>query len=323
MMEIKKLKPVRYIVPFAVSALILYLLFSRIDIQNVSYTLRNCEIKLLLLAVLVSLSVNILFGAAKWRRILSALGCALPYSEVLSIRTGCILFKLIFPLKSYELLKALYLDRQNKLSFTRSVSSLVLDKALNLFVILCMAFIGLMFADLNVPRLIPLIALLLVILLLFSSRFRSIFIAAAGKIHPKLHDFTQTMLSGFEEIGIREKIILIVYSIIYQSSEFINTFILLKAVGITVPFLYLLVIIPVVMIINNLPVTILGLGTREASIVFFLSKFGTSAALLSGSILISFVEHILPVVAGIFFIQSFYMYFTMKDDVRIMKMENK
>ncbi len=192
---------------------------------------------------------------------------------------------------------------------------------MNLLIVLCIALIGLLFTDVDIPRLIPIAALIVIILLLFSRGFRSIFITLSRKIHPRLHDITVKILSGFEDIGIKDKSILILYSMVYQSSEFINAFILLKAVGVTVPFFYLMVIIPVIMIINNMPVTVLGLGTREVSIIFFFAKYGTPATLLGGSILISFVEHILPVIAGIFFIQSFYMYFTIKDDVVIKSRE--
>ncbi len=314
-MKVSKNIIIRYVIPLAVSGLLLYLLFANINIRNVLINLQGCDIKLLLLAVLISISINILLGAEKWRRILSALGCGLPFKEVLSIRTGCIPFKIIFPMKSSELLKALYLDKHGKLSFTRAVSSLVLDKTLNLLIVMCLALIGLLFSDVQVPGLIPLSALMIILLFLFSPGFRQLWVSIAQKIHPKLHDLTLKMLSSFENIGTKEKIILIFYSLIYQSSEFINTFILLKAVGVTVPFFVLMIIIPVIMIINNLPLSVLGLGTREISIVFFFSKYGASAALLSGSILISFVEHILPVIAGIFFVQSFYMYFAMRDDV--------
>ncbi len=320
-MKISSSKIFRFIIPGTVSVLILYLLFLKTDARNVLSTLQGCDPKLLLCAVFVSFSINILLGAEKWRRILSALGCPLPYKEVLSIRTGCIPFKVVFPMKSSHLLQALYLDRQNKLPFLRSVSFLVLDKMLNLLVVICAALIGLLFLDLKIPRLIPLLIFVVIALLLFSAGFRGVFIAASGKIHPRLRDFAVQLFSSFQDIGIKEKIVLILYSVVYQSSEFINTFILLKAVGVTVPFGLLMVIVPVVMAINNLPVSVLGLGTREVSIVFFFSKYGTTAALLSGSILVSLVEHILPVFIGLFFIHSFYAYFTLKDDVRLEKLK--
>ena len=99
--------------------------------------------------------------------------------------------------------------------------------------------------------------------------------------------------------------------------------ILLKAVGVTVPFFYLMTIIPIIMVAANLPVTTLGLGTREIAIVYFCSRFGQAASLLSGGIMVSLVEHVLPVMVGLMFIHSFHTYFTMKDEVYALKEDGK
>lgn len=309
------IKRLRFWAPLAVSALIFYLLLVKIDARQTLASLRSCDFRLVGLAVLVSLSVNIFFGAEKWRRILAALGCPLPYREALAIRTACIPFKIIFPLKSSELLKALYLDRRGKLSFTRATGSLILDKTLNFLVIIPIALIGMTFVDLHISGIALLFVLALILLTVYSTLFRGGLIALATRIHPRLKGVSTGLLSGFAELGGLEKMILLIYSCIYQASEFFSAFILLKAVGVTVPFSYLLAVVPVIMVINNLPVTTLGLGTREVAMVFFFTEFGPAAALLSAGILLSLVEHVLPVATGLFFIQPFHAYFLMKNDV--------
>ena len=313
----------RLIVPLAVSVIILFMLFRTIDASKTLDVLQRSNIWLVGLAVSISLSVNIFFGAEKWRRILVALGCRLPYREILAIRTGCIPFKVLFPLKSAELLKAVYLDRRGRLPFTRSISSLILDKVLNLLVVVPIAIVGLTFVEINVSGILLVSVLMLILLVVYSALFRKGLIGIVTRMHPRLNGIATGLLSGFAEVGFRQKSVLVIYSFIYQSSEFINTFILLKAVGVTVPFFYLMVIVPVIMVVNNLPITVLGLGTREIAIVFFFARFGPAASLLSAGILISLVEHVLPVVAGLLFIRSFHTYFTMKDDVIIIEAAEK
>jgi uncharacterized protein (TIRG00374 family) len=306
------------VLPLAVSFLILFLLSLKIDVGKTADSLRGCDLRLVGLAVTVSLFVNILVGAEKWRRILAALGCSLSFRETVSIRTACIPFKILLPLKSSELLKAVYLDRRRKLSFTRATGSLIIDKAFNVLIIIPIAAVGLAMVELPVSRsmLFVLLSVILVLILLtvYSVMFRQGLIGLASKIHPRLNGFAVDLLSGFAEIGPGRKTILMFYSFIFQSSEFINTFILLKAVGVTVPIYYLMVIIPVIMIINNLPITVLGLGTREIAIVYFFSAFGPAAALLSAGILVSLVEYVLPVLTGLLFISSFQAYFVIKND---------
>jgi hypothetical protein len=317
------IKKLRVTVPLAVSIIILFVLFRKIDAGQTIEALRGCDIRLVALAVLISMSINIFFGAVKWRRILVGLGCRLPLREILAIRTGCIPFKVLFPLKSAELLKAVYLDRRGSLSFTRSIGSLILDKALNLLVLILIAIVGLTVVDINIPEAFLVCLLILILLVVYSVLFRRGLIGLASRMHPRFKGVATGLLSGFAELGFREKMILVIYSFVYQSSEFFNTFILLKAVGVTVPLFYLMAVIPVIMVVNNLPITVLGLGTREITIVFFFAGFGPATSLLSAGILISLVEHVLPVITGILFIRSFHTYFTMKDDVNFVETAEK
>src|SRR6056297_1126576 len=149
-MNLKHTRLLRFFVPLGISFLILFLLFSKIDVDSVIESLLKSEKKWIFVAISISIGINILLGAVKWRRILRSLGCFFSFREVLSIRTGCIPFKVIFPMKSSELLKAAYLKKQNRLGFTRSVSSMVLDKTLNLFVVIIAVLVGLGFSDIPV-----------------------------------------------------------------------------------------------------------------------------------------------------------------------------
>ncbi len=304
-MKIVNLNWIKNLIAIAIPLFIFSLLFYRIDVNKVLVTIYGSDPKLFLLAVSISLSVNIFLGAAKWRRILLALGFPLPFKEVLSIWSGCLPLKVVFPVKSSELFKAFYLQKQRGFLFMRAVSSIVLDKTLNLLVTLGIFLIGLLLVDIKFPRFLPIAALLALTVFLFSSRLRSIFINVSKTIHNKLFSITEQLLSSFEDISLKEKIILLCYSIVCQSSEFINTYILFRAVGVFVPFSLVLVLIPLIIVINNLPLTILGLGTREALMIFLFAKYGTSTSLLSASLLVSFVEHILPVVFGLSFTKSF------------------
>lgn len=306
---------IRFLIPFGLSTVLLSLLIYQVDGTAILASLKKSRLHLLVLAVIISLLINIFAGALKWRRILSALGCRLPFYEVLSIRTGCIPFKIVFPMKSSELLKAVYLSRRGHLSFTRSVSSLALDKILNLFVVICVALIGLMLTDTPLPRLIPVLLFLLMAPLLFSKQLPGFLVRLVKRIHPGLAGVTDNLASAFQTISFSEKLILLAWSVLYQASEFLNTFILLKAAGVAIPPATLMMTVPLIMIITNLPITILGLGTREAAIIFFFAAHGPPAALLSGSILISLVEHVLPVLAGLLFMRSFYRLFSLKKEL--------
>ncbi|MEK6737479.1 MAG: lysylphosphatidylglycerol synthase domain-containing protein [Planctomycetota bacterium] len=95
------------------------------------------------------------------------------------------------------------------------------------------------------------------------------------------------------------------YAVFLVFFELLNFKILSSALGLTIPFLTVLLFASLTILIGNLPVTIHGLGTREAAVCFFFSAYGSSDKLLSLGITVSLVEYFLPVVIGLFLTKSF------------------
>ena len=318
-MNISSLNRLRFIFAVLVSFTILGILFTNAKLETTLTVMRKADLRLLLLAALLSVSVNIIIGALKWRKVLWYINCRLSFKEALSIRTACIPFKVIFPLKSSELLKAFYLNRKKGLSFGRAVGSLLLEKVLNILVTLCILLMGLAFVKVDIPWTIPVLLAVLSIYTVFSRGLIKALVYLGSRIHKRVRDFINELLHSFEAINARGKAVLLLYSLAFQSSEFINTYILLKAVGLSVPFALILVYIPIAMVINNLPVTILGLGTREALFVLLFARYGASGPLLSAGLLVSLVEYLLPLLAGLFFIKPFFEFVSIRSDLTSQK----
>ena len=82
--------------------------------------------------------------------------------------------------------------------------------------------------------------------------------------------------------------------IVYLVSFFIGL-----SIGITVPFHYFLFILPVTTLVGLLPITINGLGTREATMIFLFGLLGVGdAKVFSMSIITLFVVGIIPSIIG-------------------------
>ena len=93
---------------------------------------------------------------------------------------------------------------------------------------------------------------------------------------------------------IKTSLFLITYSLLLKGLELLDYFLVFKALGLDVPLKPLFLFVPLVMLVSEIPVTFLGLGTREAAIVLFFSPFGPLEKLLAVGILISFSEYLLP-----------------------------
>jgi hypothetical protein len=80
--------------------------------------------------------------------------------------------------------------------------------------------------------------------------------------------------------------------------ELITVYLVSIALSMPIPFYKILIFMPIIILIANIPITILGLGIREAAILFFFAEYGLKQQLLSLGILCSFIEYIFPAIIG-------------------------
>lgn len=106
-------------------------------------------------------------------------------------------------------------------------------------------------------------------------------------------------------MNFKNALFLLSYSLFLKGFEFLDYFLVFKALGLDIPLKPLLLFAPLAMLISEIPITFLGLGSREAAIVFFFSSFGSLEKLLAAGILISFSEYILPNVLSLLFLKPF------------------
>ena len=98
--------------------------------------------------------------------------------------------------------------------------------------------------------------------------------------HDELYFFKENPLVFFKSI---------LFSLVIQLILPLAFFVLSKAFNLKINVFYFLVLIPVIMAIAFIPITISGLGTREAAAVYFFSKAGISKEVALGMSLISFI----------------------------------
>lgn len=84
-------------------------------------------------------------------------------------------------------------------------------------------------------------------------------------------------------------------SAFFQSGDIVATFILSKAIGISLPLHVFFVVIPIVYLATVLPVSMGGVGVREGTIVYLLSQLGVENSM---SITLSFLIYLNRVLIG-------------------------
>lgn len=289
-----------------VSIGILIIIFSKIEVEVILKYLRRVKIVYLLSALSISTLINIGVGTYKWQRLLNYSGCDISFCETLFVFIHSAPLRFILPFKSGELVIAQYLKTNKNLPVLLGAGLLmVVDKIYNILAIVIYFSLGFIFLKLEIWKKCVLWSIIVLMLFIFFLQPGLMGKKWISKLLTRLGINTDVINRILESFSCFRKLKLVLCALFFQSSEVIITYILFMAMRIEIPPSALLVFVPLTIIVCNLPITISGLGTREAAFLFFYSGFATQEQLLSTGILVSFVEYFFIALIGIFTLPLF------------------
>lgn len=95
----------------------------------------------------------------------------------------------------------------------------------------------------------------------------------------------------------------ILFSLLVQLISCYAFFISSKAFSLNVSFIYFMILVPLIMVVAMIPITVAGVGTREAAAVYFFSLIGVAKTIGLSLSLLNLVYGILAgVLGGIFYV---------------------
>jgi hypothetical protein len=234
------------------------------------------------------------------------MGADVPYWEVWRVRLGSDPIRFASPFKVGEVVNAIYFSRLEKFGFSRSAGSIAFDKALNFFGTLIWLYIGLTALSTQMVTMSNQILLhsavgVAIIITLAVQPARELARRIAHKIHPKVGRLAAGILAAFEEFSFIQKIGFLLYGIIFQLRPIIVCYLLFLAFTPTQmpPIAEFLAFGSVAVLMSNVPLTVAGMGPREAAIMALFSQYAPQAMLLSIGVLMSISIHVVPAILGI------------------------
>ncbi len=270
-----------------------------------------------LIAAAVMLHLPVLaLKALKWRVIISSYGIRLGLAK--SIVYWCVGFfiGLITPGRLGDMARAWYL--RGKTSFGRAMTTVVVDRVMDVAVVFVMAIAG---AAAFVALYVPETSLVITISLLFAAFILALFVFSKksimvritkpllGFLIPSRHrgemeGFVDEFYAGLKKIVGRKKLLLGVAltTLLYWLITFFQLYVLSRAIGINISFIGLLMFMPIVTLLDILPISFSGIGTRDAAMIFFFSFFMLQPEVaVAYSFLILFFAYVPPAIAGLAF----------------------
>lgn len=186
-------------------------------------------------------------------------------------------------------------------------ASMLVERVGALLVLIAIVFVGLLLDPLPLPRVIGIVA---------GVGLFGVLMGTLVLMHPWTRDLTRLLVCADWLKPVRTRLEKLyrcldayrdqpgaiawsmVVGVVFQFLRVATAAVIAAALGLEVPFLYFLVIVPTVLLLSMIPLSIGGLGVREASYVYLLGLAGVSTEAGFSFSIITFLLHLLALVPG-------------------------
>lgn len=292
----KTLKPLLVTV---ITLFIFYLLFTQIDARLVIQVLSSANLFCILASILV-LALIIPIAVFRWQIILNVTGHPLPFWRCFNLLMAALPLTSITPSKSGDVVKAYFL--KDEFPISKTIGTVYTERVFDMFSLIFLSFVGSLVYR-NMEYLIILTPALLIVTLLFITPNANLRIPIIkDSWNSKLQNIVLSMRSLTR--CKKEFFVVTLLSLMSWILAVFQTMLFFYALDIEIPFIFTIVNIPIAIFVGMIPVTLGGMGTRDAAIIYLFFEFGTPSELLSIGVLFSAFRYWLLMLVGIPFMRK-------------------
>jgi uncharacterized membrane protein YbhN (UPF0104 family) len=264
----------RRLAKVAVSVAAVAFLLREVDLRSVGAAFRQVRLPLVVLAFGLYLGGQIL-SAGRWAVIARAVGFRRSLTDYVTFYYIGMFLNLFGPSTiGGDVARGLYLGRGGQRA--RALNSVVFDRASGLAVLVGVGVLAVLaFPRYRLPPALPAAAAALGVALVLCWWLLPRVLALALAPTHRLRRFVEHDLAPFW----RDRALLgqvVLASAAFHLSQVAVQYTLAAALGLGVPFSYCLIFHPAVSVVASLPVSVAGIGVREAGYLFFLAPVGVA-----------------------------------------------
>lgn len=300
------MKKYSYFIGIAVFIFILW----RIDLKKTITIIGQINLTYFLLAFLL-VFLSFLIKIYRWNYIQKAQGVYYKFKDSFAMNMSSYVIGMITPGQIGELGKFMYLKKDGH-STSKAVIGVFLDRIFDIALLIFWGIIGLFLFFGPAKEIIWLSALILAtiavtVLFVKNKRIRNRFLRIIAPITPKkyrnsLQSLTETVINEMKKLSFGNYVFVTLLSAISWVFFFFQADLLMKAIGVTdIPFAYIALAATIARFISLIPISILGLGTREGTLLVLLAPYYISPeSVVSFSFLIALTMLMIGFI-GLFF----------------------
>lgn len=295
MQIIKKILSI--VMRISVSLALLIFLLSRIDKKAILEIIKNTNKPFLILAFFIFF-LSYVLAVFRWEMLLKAVKIRLPLKRVIISYCGGVFFNLFLPSTiGGDLMRSIDLGVHTKKP-AEIIATVFLDRLSGYIGLVLLAFAALLFGWKLIENrsiLIYIAVMAAILIAILSVLFNEFLYLKINKLIHFInsHKIRELMANLHREIYYfknHKRIIInnIVLSTVIQAAMPVVFFIIAKSLGIRLNIVWFFVLIPIISTITLLPISVGGLGLRDAVTVYFFRKGGLNPDLAFAMSLLGF-----------------------------------
>jgi glycosyltransferase 2 family protein len=281
----------------AVTAVVFIVLFRNVSFGNVVRVLRGSRPLPLALGVLLTIAFPVC-TSLRWRTVMKGLGKPVRTRESMSIIMACFTISTFTPSKGGDLGRAWFM--RGRVPMSTVLGSVLAERTLDVLTLLAFSLIGSLIFGWRTLALMSGACLAGGILTIAGLLFLRLPVPA--KLRPKVDRLLEAMRILLRRPGLLG--VMLLFTLGNWCASILQTWLFYRSLG--VPAMHIgriCAALPVAIFIGLLPVTIAGMGTRDAALIRLMAGQAPSAVSLGVGLLYSICGYWLPGLAGIPFLR--------------------
>lgn len=307
-------------IKIAVSLALVAGLFYFLDIGSLESAVKEIKVRYLLLAFAMVIGNRILMPV-KWNLLLRARAIRIPHFQAIRIYTIASFLGLVLPpTVGADSIRSYYM-KQNGVKLSDTVASIVIERVFGLIVLLLFTVAG-FFLLVNLLRngeiqtsvlastlAVLSITMLAALYLSFTRNFRKFVGALAARLQTtrlnKLALGADSFVRAYQEYGDKKRVLMLFCALtaFELTLVIVRSYIIGMSLGVDLSLLVYFAFLPLVTLLNRMPVSFDGFGINEVLFIYFLGLFGV---IRETAFLIGLINHLLFIVGilpgGVFYV---------------------
>jgi len=298
-----------YLLKIGITVGLLVFLYTKTDIKfgDVILAIKKANPVYFSIAVIL-FAFNYFLGMLRWNFLLKAAGVIVPFSRlVVSYLMGLAVNLFIPSTVGGDLARSVDLSVYSSNSKAKLLATVMLDRISGYIAVVGVALfsilLGYKFVDKPILISFAIISLILlaIILVLFNRRIAKLvqtIFSRFKSVKSALVNFDESINLFLREARLKSLMFTLLIAFVIQIISVLIGYFLAESLGFHIDIIYFFIILPIINAISMIPLTMLGLGSRDVSSVYFFGRVGYPATYAETMSLIVFFLFVLTGIIG-------------------------